>query len=739
MEKKYLIGRAEQLTDPVPPKRGGPPKVGVYTYEESRVRLSNQLQEVLTIPPKAMVEPDGVRILKFALHPDYLAKSYYPSRLLRSMGFDAVGSRSVHKEADPDVKKYEDKEFITSEIFVAATLEQYQDFLDRLNDSGEDHPELSDITKIQEISLFESEEKIKPGDSRKGAYEVVLHLPNSDLSPQNRQKFLEFLSHLGGEAETRLSVETGRLWFLPVHIEPDKVKRLAEYSTLRVIRPMPGIAVSPIRSLKVPQTLTLPTPPDHQSGPKVAILDGGLPEGSTLHGWVDQYVEMNPRAAGVREYEEHGHAVCSAFLFGPLSATQSLTPPTQARVDVVRVLDEETQADDAYELFTVLGYIQEVLLSGIYSYINLSLGPALPVEDDDVHAWTSLIDGLLDDGRTLMTVAAGNNGGKDRESGNARIQVPADAVNAISVGSCDRTTSDWKRASYSALGPGRFPGRIKPDVLAFGGSEVESFNIVSPSKSSVLIPVMGTSFAAPFALRKAVQIKNLFEDQLSPLAIKNLLIHGAEPSVIANRDEEGWGRLPLDVESMVSGGTGTARIVYQGFLMPGKYLRAQIPMPAEGYEGWVKVSATFCFATPTDPQNPDVYTRSALDITFRRNQKEEEERSKPTGFFTSKEFATESQLRKDEGKWENVLHQTKRLRGDTLLNPVFDIHYNARFAGGPPISDKNSKMQYALVITIEANKHIDLHDNLLASYPDLVAFEPQITTPVVAEINQNIQ
>ena len=36
----------------------------------------------------------------------------------------------------------------------------------------------------------------------------------------------------------------------------------------------------------------------------------------------------------------------------------------------------------ALELYRSLRFIEEVLLSNAYEFINLSLGPALPVEDD---------------------------------------------------------------------------------------------------------------------------------------------------------------------------------------------------------------------------------------------------------------------------------------------------------------------------------------------------------------------
>jgi hypothetical protein len=126
-------------------------------------------------------------------------------------------------------------------------------------------------------------------------------------------------------------------------------------------------------------------------------------------------------------------------------------------VDHLRVLDQESGGEDPLELYRTLGLIEQVLLSRSYEFINLSLGPDLEVEDQEVHAWTSVIDELLSDGDTLMTVAVGNNGERDRELGYSRVQVPSDCVNALAVGAADDTGADWARAPYSAIGPGRSP------------------------------------------------------------------------------------------------------------------------------------------------------------------------------------------------------------------------------------------------------------------------------------------
>jgi hypothetical protein len=104
--------------------------------------------------------------------------------------------------------------------------------------------------------------------------------------------------------------------------------------------------------------------------------------------------------------------------------------------------------------------------------------------------------------------------------------------------------------------------------------------------------------------------------QIEPLGVRALLLHAARDSGHA-RAEVGWGRLTLDVDAIASVGDGVARILYQGELRPGKYLRAALPRPEGGFIGDVSVSATFCFASPVDTQSPDLYTRAGLEVVFR--------------------------------------------------------------------------------------------------------------------------
>jgi hypothetical protein len=165
-----------------------------------------------------------------------------------------------------------------------------------------------------------------------------------------------------------------------------------------------------------------------------------------------------------------------------------------------------------------------------------------------VHAWTATFDQLLSNGRTLAAFAVGNDGDLDRASGNARIQVPSDCVNGLAVGAADSTSpGQWKRADYSSIGPGRSPGFIKPDLVAFGGCEKEPFFVVDSRVSPKAQGELGTSFASPLALRMSSGLRSVLGSRLNPLGCKALLIHHTDDGKYPAA-EVGWGRISNDVD-----------------------------------------------------------------------------------------------------------------------------------------------------------------------------------------------
>jgi hypothetical protein len=148
--------------------------------------------------------------------------------------------------------------------------------------------------------------------------------------------------------------------------------------------------------------------------------------------------------------------------------------------------------------------------------------------------------------------------------------------------------------------------------------------------------------------------------------------------------------------------------------------------------GKVNLRATFCYASPIDPEDAAAYTKAGLEITFRPHK----DKKKPGAveatsqtFFPMAEFRTEAELRTDLGKWETVLHAQANFLAASLYEPVFDVHYNARDGGGLA-GVGAQRIRYALVLTVTAPKHPNLHQEILDAHAVLQALAPQVALPI---------
>jgi Subtilase family len=734
MATRFIIGKGELLTFDIPPPPMVPNKAHPYGLAEAKAHLVPQIVdaalEMQALPAAAC--PSDFAVAKLDLHPAYIAKSFFPTALLRQAGLVPVGSRTVRVRPRKDVRKTAPPECDTTQLFVAGTRDAFAQLSSLATQLVENTKEATQFAEIENFSSMTAADRIRGDSNASGrAYEIGLHLLPDHSADDLRKAFVRYAGTCGFEVNTEFDFPVGRMLFMAAIGERADLEDLANFSLLRVVRPMPALRGSrPLaRGTRISVPFTVPTSQPLSEEPTVAILDGGLPEVHVLDRFVGRYAKSDPAAADVNDYIDHGLGVTSAFLFGPIE------PGTQARrpysyVDHFRVLDERSGHEDPYELYRTLAHVEEVLLSRQYQFLNLSLGPDLPAEDSDVHAWTAVLDTLLSDGETLMTIAVGNNGARDVAAGLDRIQVPSDSVNALSVGAANSSTAAWTRADYSARGPGRSPGRRKPDVVAFGGSPKEYFHVAAPGRRPELAANMGTSFSAPFALRTAVGVRAVLGDAVHPLTIKALMVHAAQSSAEHLVTEIGWGRIPDDLNEIIMCGDGVARIIYQGMLRPGKYLRAPVPLPQTALLGKVALHATFCYASPVDVEDAAAYTKAGLGITFRPNSdKPSGKQVKTRAFFSQATFRTEQEQRSDLGKWETVLHASDRMLGSSLKNATFDIHYNAR-DGGAVAGIGSELIRYALVLTVEAPRHANLHEEILASHALLKAIEPRISLPV---------
>lgn len=746
--KNYLFGFGERLTHQIPAPRTPHEKVHPYSIAEALHNLNGQLLSAVETADGLddILCPNNEIVMPITLHPGYLAKSYFPKNFLATFDFRVVGSRPAKISPKKAVQKKPLELYPTTTLFVAGNRNSFfewsnivtgldqQKVVDEITDDT-DFKWLEDLRKLEQIRYFQEGERIRETPfphSNESLYEVVLHYSNTTEETTILNEFSQLCKQLGASLHLNRGMFVQGLYFVPLIANSEQVKALESFAFVRLIRRMPMLRVQSRGKKASRRGVEYDIPNGSVVDPsiKAAIFDAGLPSVSPLAEWIN-YQDLT----GCKEPDEddifHGEAVTSAFLMGPIEEGKATSVPF-SKVDHFKIYDYYKDANE--DLYDVLDRIKNVLSTRTYDFVNFSVSPAIPIEDDEIHLWTATLDELFSSGQTLATIAAGNSGQMDWDSGNARVQVPGDCVNALTVGAANSTASAvWARANYSSIGPGRSPGFTKPEVVAFGGVKgTEPFYFVESGTFPYASEIEGTSLASPLALRTAAGMRANLGTQITPLTCKALLIHHADAGGYPT-NEVGHGRIPLDVDTMLTSDDSTAKIIYQGNLDPSKYLRARIPM-ISSLPGLVEIKATFCFTCEPSVNEPSNYTKSGLDIVFRPDMLDIEPEAKnpvSESFFGKlKGFATEAELRADAKKWETVLNASVRKQGRNLHEPVFDIHYIARDGSADAVNPK--KIPFSLVITVRAPKVKDLYNQLAVKYRN----ELQIMTPVRVQVKK---
>ena len=734
----FLLGQGERLTHSVTVPAGGGVKKPPYTFTTARRELSPRLTattETFKALPSA-ARPDDQVVAVVTMHPRYISKSDFPAELLNAFGLKPIGSRT--RKVKPRKWGIENppESALGNDIFVVGSLSAFGDWDRELPTSKESVRWSKDLTHVEDIAAFTGIAKLRNVSPAEGErlYEIVIHNAHSDRVVR---RFIRYARELNIDALQEWRRDVGGLTFLPVRGTDQQVRLLADFSFVRVARPMPRLRVlgPELVRLAAKTKFAVPTGPALDTDSGVVIFDGGLPPNVDLSRWVTL---VEPPGIGIAnpDLQEHGLAVTSAVLFGNLGHGAPVRALCHA--DHVRILDAQTKGADV-EYLEVLDRIVTHLTNtrGKYQFGNISVGPQLPITDDEVTQWTAQLDEFFADGAMLTTVAVGNDGEESAQFDLNRIQPPSDGVNVLSVGACDSETGAWQRASYSCVGPGRAPGIVKPDGLAFGGTPSNPYFVVSSRPTVCASGVTGTSIGAPHALRSGIAVHAQLGDALTPLAIRALLIHRAEEGESQDRREAGWGRFVSDYGALITCDDDESLVVYQGELPVEHHLRAPIALPDSTktrLQGWVYITATLVIATDVDPEHAGAYTRSGVRVSFRPNAsrfthyKDGKVSVHPTteGFFSERNMyaAAEYDLQEQGQKWEPCLRATRKKSARTLLEPCFDINYQNR--DGLSRATLPPSVNYALILSVRVPKVADFYNRVVRDYASvLVPIQPR--------------
>jgi hypothetical protein len=765
--RRPLFAGGERLRQKVEPGSGGGPKWHPRTMEQAVELLSPQ---VARLQEAAASTPSGLRgsrvVFEAKVSPNYLANSYFPTTLFREADLVPVGTRGGMGEYVTP-KKREQSE--TKTYLLAADERALGKVSALLHGQFSESATLKRAREsLRQFELIQmptvAETLREPTDSADTKiWEAVFH-PLFDLQGERSSqeasivfgRWNALISSLGGAVERDFVRSIKGLTFMPVRLSPDAAREAARFNPLRAIRPMPSIRPLPISPLRINSTEDeAPNPPAGQrpqSDLRVATFDGGVDAGiAQLAPFVQQFdlTTEDPDS----ECVAHGSLVSSTILYGAGHDQGELATP-EIGVDHFRVLPVPPASADL-ELYWILDRITEQVQRGGYRIVNLSLGPELCVEDDDEpHAWTAQLDELAEERDVLFVSAVGNNGELDAGIGANRVQVPGDMANGIGVGACDRRPpeSGWSRAPYSAVGPGRPGCRMQPTGVAFGGVAGRAFRGIT--KGGVIAEAEGTSFAAPTVVHGLAGLSaTLGSRGADPRLLRAFAVHCAEPSSPFDPEGSGFGRIPERFDNLLECKANEATVLYRDTIARGEAVSLPFPLVDAAVDGrTVKLRWTIALAVPTDPRNPVEYTQAGIEVAFRphaqkftftnRETKDskkvnvveeagEAQRLMAEGYDFSNLPATrsptqhrhEARRRRDEAKWETVLHSQLGMRSSSLFRPQLTATYLAREEGmltdAPPL-------EFVMLLTLRAPKGVDLYNATRVNYPQLTPLRTEL-------------
>jgi len=751
--RRLLLANGEEYIHPIEPQSSGGPATLPRSYEEARERVKAEIkgamERLAELPEVKRLSDESVLCLR--LHPDRMAKTYEPKAIFQTVGeLENIGSRYYKAPAKrvgqtDRIKKQiqEGIEMATGRlIFVRGNEHGFKKLLHLLDKSAKDLSGqfCADIQSIERFDLLSKGEQLSfPRSWTEGRVELVIH--PTRCSEMEQTSFLGTL--FDREQHERMLVRRypGGPTFISCYLHESALELLNGTNPLRFAHPLNFTSFEELRSTP---KLTAPSPPvdSKRSTIRVGMFDGGV---DVNHPHLCDFIEQDENL-GIKTPESahcvaHGTAVAGALLYGPLNdqkGKDQLTSPPVSIVSV-RALPPSSQTDpDLYECIDIVE--EAVPARDDVKIWNISFGPRGPILDDAISRFTYALDSLAMERKVTFTVAAGNDGEIEGELG--RVQSPADLVNGLGVGAHTIQNGLNVRADYSCRGPGRECGKVKPDVTAFGGCELNQIHLLSINHGQKVLS-QGTSFAAPQVASLAGQALGSI-DRATPLLTRVLLVHTAKHPNLKPDNFLGHGAIAASVTEMTQCDTNDVSIVFQRSIMAGKHLMLPIMLPEDLItDGFVTVSWTIACLPPVNALHPADYTSICIEDTFypdsrvHRYSPPRPLKDKPkelhqvqdsreiaallaSGWKPSQrpvthspKYRTEDQRRTAEQKWEPLVKRIERKRADSLFNPFLVLHAIARRGVA-------ERLDFAAIIRVSAPKFTgDLYTAIQRRYPAL--------------------
>lgn len=746
MTNAVLVG-GEKYSVLIPKKLGGSSNEPEISFTDAKIKLLTGIaatRKAMDGLDKDLKLPSEF-VVCIRMNPKYSAKSYFPKNIFTIASrneISPIGSRNWYSQKN---------QVIPGKLIFARTTDQGLSTLEKYLDSSYISEQLSlDVRRIEKIDLLASDEKLLGFDNswKEGYVEFVFHPFSVDKS-----QLLDRFKEMGIFEDFEFKEYDSGITFASALVTKKSLEKIKDYNPLRSVHPIDIDIGSTIRTST---TSTGPQPPRLTKKNKipVGVLDGGIDQNHPYFRGLTTNVKCT-KARFDKNLNTHATWVTGMILFGNLNqyGRTDILPEPDIFIKSFRVLPQDDLVQSGKkrnELYGVIDAIEKIVPENpeIRVY-NLSLGPRGPIYDDYLTRFTYSCDELSKKYDVQFCVAVGNDG----DTSKPRIQSPADAVNALSVGSYTYDKGSIVRAKYSCIGPGREGNKMKPDLLAFGGCDKNQLHFVSPSSGMRDVGVGYTSLATPQVTATVASLIGKFS--LDPLSSRSLLLnricspHGYDV-------EYGHGILPENINEIITCGNGSYTLQYRGRLLPAKFAQLQIPWPDLSLKGKVTFTWTLVVLADVDELSTDEYTKEAMEISFYPNDQRYvftspdkkktkilniEENPLAVSELLSKFWIKGHYPKSESGpkpslgesgmrlnmKWDSVAQGNKSFqKAAAIHNPFFHLHCLARDNGA-----QTSQIDYSLTLTVKLwQSDQDIYTPILERYTALV--------PITETIQQKV-
>jgi hypothetical protein len=281
--------------------------------------------------------------------------------------------------------------------------------------------------------------------------------------------------------------------------------------------------------------------------------------------------------------------------------------------------------------------------------------------------------------------------------------------------------------------------------VAFGGTTSKPFEGID--SHGYRLSDEGTSYSAPLVVHGLADLVSRTDIRLvSAVTLRAFALHFARK---CHRDEQvdhvGHGELRDNYADVLECPAHVVHLLYRGSVARDEYVPLVMPLP-DSVSGRLGLRWPLTTSVEVDPADAVEYAKAGLEITFRPHANKRTF-TKPghgaqivdviadsaqartliaQGFSASQQPAsetpklagrTEAKLR-EEGKWETVRQSDKRFNPGRLYRPRLDLTHIARDGGA--LAYGTQDLNYALFVTVTAERGVSLYDEVRAAFPVLV-------------------